>query len=270
MKEVALITLHGMGKVKPSYFSDLEDGLKSALGDEWVRISFQNVQYAPILQEPQNKLWNDMVSSSSNDLGATKMRQFVLFSFGDAGSLEYSAYKDKVKYIAVQKEIQSALKKAYIDLEQDKSKPVVIIAHSLGCQVISNYLWDAEHSKYIFDCDCENVCGVDCDELDFLKLKSLNNLITTGCNIPLFISGISDRKCFKGPNSSFEWDNYYDPDDVLGWPLRQLGPTFKIVSDHDINAGGLFTSWNPFSHINYWADKDVIRPLANKLLNLLS
>lgn len=265
MKEIALITLHGMGKFKPNYFAELEDGLKSALGGNWTRISFQNVQYAPILQGPQDKLWNDMVSAPANDLDATKLRQFFLFGFGDAGSLEYSAHNDRLNYIAVQREIQSALKKAYIDFGQDKSKPVVIIAQSLGCQVISNYLWDAEYGKYIF----ENVADIDPDELDFLKLKSLRNLVTTGCNIPLFISGISDRKCFSKPNASFKWDNYYDPDDVLGWPLRQLGPTFKIVADHDINAGGMFTSWNPASHEAYWADKDVIRPLANKLLNLL-
>lgn len=266
MKEVALITLHGMGKVKPSYFSDLEDGLKSALNSDWQRISFQNVQYAPILQEPQNTLWNDMVASPTNDLNATKVRRFFLFGFGDAGSLEYSAHNDKIKYIAVQQAIQSSLTKAFLDLGQDKTKPVVIIAQSLGCQVISNYLWDAEHNKYIF----EKTHNINADQLDFLKLKSLNKLITTGCNIPLFISGISDRKCFRKPNTHFEWDNYYDPDDVLGWPLRQLGPTFKIVADHNINTGGMFTSWNPLSHCQYWSDKNIVRPLANKLLNLMS
>ena len=266
MKEVALITLHGMGKEKPSYFSDLEDGLKDLLGSDWTRISFQNVQYASILQEPQNKLWRDMVSESSNDLDATKLRQFFLYGFGDAGSLEYSAHSNKVIYLAVQREIQSALKKAYIDVGEDKSKPVVIIAQSLGCQVISNYLWDSEHDKYVFD----DTSGIDSNELEFLRLKSLTNLVTTGCNIPLFISGISNRKCFKKPNSSFKWDNYYDPDDVLGWPLRQLGASFKIVKDHDVNVGGLFTSWNPASHGQYWSDKDVVRPLANKVLNILS
>ena len=266
MKEIALITLHGMGKVKNSYFSDLESELKERMGDDWTRISFQNVQYAPILQRPQSKLWNDMVAAPSNDLDATKLRQFFLFGFGDAGSLEYSAHGNKVKYLEVQQEIQSALKKAYIDLGNDKKKSVVVIAQSLGCQVISNYLWDAEKNKYIF----ENTNGVNADELEFLKLKSLKHLITTGCNIPLFISGLSDRECFSKPNPGFKWDNYYDPDDVLGWPLKQLGPSFKIVKDHDVNVGGIFTSWNPFSHGNYWSDSDVVRPLANKLLNLLS
>lgn len=265
MKELALITIHGMGKEKPDYYMELESGLKKALGHDWSRISFKNVQYAKILQDPQKKLWRDMKREESNDLDCTKLRKFFLYGFGDAGSIEYSGRKDKVKYIDVQKSIQSELQSAFIELGQDKSKPVVIIAHSLGCQVISNYLWDAEHGHNLFD----GAPALPADELEFVKLKSLKNLITTGCNIPLFISGIENRECFSKPNPSFKWDNYYDADDVLGWPLRQLGPSYRIVNDHDINSGGLFTSWNPLSHNKYWGDRDVIRPLANRVLNLL-
>lgn len=265
MKDIALITLHGMGKEKPYYFSDLEDELKKRLGSDWTKVSFQNVQYAQILQAPQDQLWRDIKTNPENDIDATKLRQFFLYGFGDAGSLEYSAHNNQTKYIEVQKEIQRALKQAYIELGQDMSKPVVIISQSLGCQVISNYLWDAQHNKFIF----KETDNLDPNELDFLKLKSLQNLVTTGCNIPLFISGISKRQCFKKPNTKFKWDNYYDPDDVLGWPLQQLGKSFKIVNDHHINAGGIFTSWNAFSHGKYWSDNDVIRPLANTLMNLL-
>lgn len=265
MKELALITIHGMGKVKEGYYLDLEEGLKKRLGNEWSRISFKNVQYAPIMQEPQDQFWNDVVSTPDNDLDSTKLRKFFLYGFGDAGSLEYSAHTDTKVYIAVQQEIQNELKKAFFELGEDKSKPVVIIAQSLGCQVISNYLWDAQEGKYIF----ENTDEINPNELDFIRLKSLRNLVTTGCNIPLFISGLSDRKCFKKPNKKFQWDNYYDSDDVLGWPLKQLGKTFKIINDHDINSGSFLTSWNSFSHVKYWSDNDVLRPLTNVILNHL-
>ena len=84
MKEVALITLHGMGEVKKNYFEDLENKLKNNLNDEWNKISFQNVQYAPLLQTPQNELWRDMRDSkNNNDLDFTKLRKFFLFGFGD-------------------------------------------------------------------------------------------------------------------------------------------------------------------------------------------
>jgi hypothetical protein len=265
MKDVALITLHGMGKVKDEYYADLEDGLKNWLGGDWSRVSFHKVQYAPILQTPKDKLWKAIKSEPENDIDATKLRQFFLYGFGDAGSLEYSAHRDDKKYVEVQQEIQRALKDAYADLNPNGPKHVVIIAQSLGCQVISNYLWDAKKNIYIFD----GTAGDTTDEIEFLRLRSLRNLVTTGCNIPLFVSGISNRKCFGKPNSKFAWDNYYGPDDVLGWPLRQLGKSFEFINDHHINAGGMFSSWNPLSHGKYWSDKDVIRPLANTLLNLL-
>ncbi len=267
MKELALVTIHGMGKHKPYYFADLEDKLKRMLGREnWDKISFQNVQYAPILQGPQNKLWNDIIRNKDNDIDATKLRKFFLFGFGDAGSLEYSAHsKDKKEYLAVQAEIQSVLSKAYLELGSNKKKPIIIIAQSLGCQVISNYLWDASKGINIF----EKMKGNNSDKNDFLKLKSLRKLVTTGCNIPLFISGLKTRKCFKKPNTKFEWDNFYDPDDVLGWPLRQLDKTFEFINDYDINAGGLLTSWNPLSHGQYWSDNSVLRPLSQSILFLL-
>lgn len=263
MKEAALITIHGMGKIKPGYFRDLEEGVADFMGKKWTKVTSHHVQYAPVLQGPQDDLWNAMLSERANELDARKIRQFFLFGFGDAGSLEYSAQKDPSKYLAVQKEIQNTLKSAYQELDNDHTKPVVIIAQSLGCQVISNYLWDAQNNRYIFS--DQN----DSPELDFIKLKSLKALITTGCNIPLFVSGLSNRVCFSKPNANFIWDNYYDQDDVLGWPLRQLGSTYGIVNDHPINAGGLLSSWNIASHGEYWSDKDVISAVSKRLLDHL-
>ncbi|NRF31101.1 hypothetical protein [Vibrio coralliilyticus] len=266
MKEVALITLHGMGKVKPDYYDELEKELKKELGSEWTKVSFQNVQYAPILQQPEDELWQAMMSEPSNDLDATRLRQFFLYGFGDAGSLEHSSHRRKDKYLAVQKEIFKTLEHAYLDIGGNQNRPVIIIAQSLGCQVISNYLWDAEHGLNIF----ENYVDDENKKL-FMKLKTCENLITTGCNIPLFNAGLQERKCFPRPHPSFRWDNYYDPDDVLGWPLRQLDDSYNlIVRDHPINAGGLIASWNPFSHGQYWGDKDVIKPLASIIRSKLS
>jgi len=261
MKEVALITLHGMGKVKQSYYAELEDMLKNRLVDKWAKVSFQNVQYAPILQTPEDQLWASMVATSENELDGTKLRQFFLYGFGDAGSLEHSAQTDKKQYIAVQREIQKALDRALLDFDGDATKPVVIIAQSLGCQVISNYIWDAQHGNNIFS----ELPSNGSEQSKFRELKSLTNLVTTGCNIPLFIAGLADRKCFGKPNDSFVWDNFYDPDDVLGWPLKQLGPTYNIVRDHPINSGGLLSSWNIASHGGYWSDTDVVFPLVEIL-----
>ena len=66
------------------------------------------------------------------------------------------------------------------------------------------------------------------------------------------------------------WENYYDPDDIIGYPLKSLNPAYAAAVKRDVpvNAGGLFTSWNPGSHIAYWADDDVTVPVTKKLVDL--
>ena len=261
MKKVALITIHGMGKIKPNYYEDIESALKQRLAESWDEIAFRPVQYQHILQGPQEELWQQMLAELSNDLDLIRLRQFLLYSFGDAGSLEYSAKTDGIKYCDIQREIRNGIDRVYDDFGGDTSRPIVVVANSLGCQVISNYLWDAQHDCYLFaeDQDCPE------NKKKFRQLESMTNLITTGCNMPLFSAGLSERRCFAKPNAEFVWDNYYDPDDILGWPLRQLGPTYEIVNDHAINAGGIISSWNPLSHTAYWSDNDVVKPLAEIL-----
>ena len=65
--------------------------------------------------------------------------------------------------------------------------------------------------------------------------------------------------------------NYYDKDDILGYPLRPLSQSFKntVTQDIQINVGGLLSSWNPKSHSEYWTDNDFTKPVAKYLAGLL-
>ncbi len=262
-KNLAILTLHGMGDYKPTYFQELQDELIERLGDDWYKIAFEPIQYQPILQNNQNDIWQRM---NRFPLDGSMLRRFLLFGFSDAGSLEYSARSNvSDQYIKVQKEIMNALDQVYVQLEGNK--PVIIIAQSLGCQVISNYLWDANKNLGIFN-------GFETEATESLKtfrrLKSCVHLVTTGCNIPMFVGGLDPILAISKPSESFTWDNYFDRDDVLGWPLTPLSESYqKLVTDHEINAGGIFSSWTPWSHGKYWTDKDVIRPLVNEIRKYL-
>lgn len=263
-KDIALITLHGMGDYKPDYYHGLKKKLSKSLGLDWFKVSFQPVQYQPILQKNQNEIWQRM---NRFPLDGSLLRRFLLFGFSDAGSMEYSARSTiSEQYKQVQQEIVKALDKAYTDLE-DPSKPVIVIAQSLGCQVISNYLWDAHHGLGVFA--SPEPSGT--DELKaFRKLKTCVYLLTTGCNIPMFVAGLDPIKALPKPNDTFVWENYFDRDDVLGWPLSPLSPSYKkLVTDYEINAGGVFSSWTPWSHGKYWTDKQIINPLLTKIRQYL-
>ncbi|MEZ9914698.1 hypothetical protein AB4346_18055 [Vibrio breoganii] len=181
--EIAILTLHGMGDYKPHYYHGLEKKLVKKLKNDWAKIAFVPIQYQPILQNNQEAVWERM---NRFPLDGGFIRRFLLYGFSDAGSLEYSARSnDSDQYIQVQREIIRAIDEAYQKVGPNKA--VIIVAQSLGCQVISNYIWDAQNNLGIFN-------GMEPDGSDELKtfrrLGSCVYLLTTGCNIPMFVGGL--------------------------------------------------------------------------------
>jgi len=264
-KEIAIITLHGMGNYKPDYYEGLQKKLRKKLGDSWNKVAFEPVQYQPILQINQNSIWQRM---NRFPLDGKSLRRFLLFGLSDAGSLEYSARHNEAKqYIKVQKEIIRVLDQALIQLESHE-KPLIIIAQSLGCQVISNYIWDSKNDLGVFK--DQEPDGTE-QEKKFRRLTSCIHLFTTGCNIPLFVAGLNPIQAIEKPSDDFTWDNFFDKDDVLGWPLSTLSDSYEtLVTDHEINAGGFFSSWNIWSHNKYWTDKQVYRPLLSRINSIIN
>lgn len=263
-KKVAFVTIHGMGDTKKNYHKALTDRLIAELGSaRWDKIAFRSVYYQKFLQENQESYF----SRVSDRLDWWKMRKFLLYGFSDAGGLEYSRTLPNSVYTKVQRRIFNTLGKLWSEL--GGSAPVVFIGQSLGCHVLSNYIWDAsKYGNINYGIWGEDHSALSAAEIQFRQLRSLKVLVTTGCNMPLFLAGLNQNDIvpIARPNPEFVWENYFDEDDVLGWPLRELSNGYHdLVQDKEINSGGLFASWTPFSHQKYWTDKDVIRPLAAHL-----
>ncbi len=270
-KKIAFLTLHGMGTTDERYYVELRDDLIARVGEDSWRdhVHFDHIYYQDILQAPQNEYFDRV----RGNVDSKKLRKFLIYGFSDAGSLEYSRNTPNGAYDRTQNRIFDALGRAF-DAVDSPQAPVVFIAQSLGGQVLSNYLWDATRDpppKYGVWRNSHD--GLSDEDIEFRRLRTLRVLVTTGCNIPLFIGGIprSQRIPIKRPNTDFVWENYYDEDDSLGWPLQALSdPYDTLVTDIDVNVGNIFTSWNTFSHTGYWADRDVQLPLANHLRSLLA
>jgi len=67
--------------------------------------------------------------------------------------------------------------------------------------------------------------------------------------------------------ASAEWINFYDPDDVLAFPLKGLSEHYDAAVDEDraVSVGALVIGMSPVSHVAYWNDAAVIRPIAQSL-----
>ena len=63
------------------------------------------------------------------------------------------------------------------------------------------------------------------------------------------------------------WWNFYDEDDVLGYPIKKLNDQYDqvVVEDRKVGVGAWFSGWTPLSHTEYDTDKDVLDPIADAL-----
>ncbi|NQV37488.1 MAG: hypothetical protein HQ509_05710 [Candidatus Marinimicrobia bacterium] len=189
-------------------------------------------------------------------------------AIGDASA--YRCVKDtpNTTYYKIHTRIRIALHELFNIGLGGTNVPLIIMAHSLGGHIMSNYIWDMQ----IFD--PENPVLYHPENLsDFEKFHTLTGIVTFGCNIPLFTFANSEVKTIQFPPDSLSedlkakarWMNFYDPDDILGYPLRPIEAYAEIIKTEDekaINSGGWFSSWNPLSHSGYWTDNDFTKPVA--------
>lgn len=292
MPKVALITVHGMGVTPPDYADPLKEKLKNALGALYPELTIRPVYYQDLLQDNEAAVWNRV--EAQGKVHYDDLRKFLLFGFGDAAGLE--ANKDDIDsvYEMAQQEIARALLDVYKQCGSDCH--VVFVSQSLGCQVLSNFIYDGQkaktggavsagiwrdlaHTKLVLGgLDKPAMLAAMPAILAFLRAETCMAWVTTGCNIPIFAAAHKNIQPILRPNGSptFKWLNLYDPDDVLGWPLQPLSPGYgELVEDRAINSGQgavdwILRSWNPLSHTTYWTDNDVVKPLADLLRGLLA
>lgn len=244
-------------------------------------IAFGSVYYQKILQDNESEVWRRIEGRAP--VHYERLRKFLLFGFGDAAGLENRKEFDHSAYELAQLEIARTL---FGTLERFRTPaPLVLLTHSLGCQVMSNYIYDAQKAQHArvlqgiwkdiqrFAFAISGRPELTEEELSWLRCDHCVGWITTGCNIPIFVAAHKDMDIIpiRAPNDRFKWLNLYDPDDVLGWPLQPLSSGYeKLVEDRAINAGRglvewILRSWNPLSHQLYWSDSDVLDPLERML-----
>jgi hypothetical protein len=280
MSQTALLTVHGMGETPRDYAEKLFEAVAARLGPLSAQVAFRSIYYQDILKPNQETVWAKV--SETTHLRYADLRRFLLFGFGDAAGLENRKEIDGSVYEMAQEAIARQLLAV---ARHDPATSVVFLAQSLGCQVLSSYVYDAQKAAAggqvgagiwkDIDAWARRALGERLTEPEkrFLAGATCSAFVTTGCNIPIFCAAHKqmDIRPIARPTARFEWINLYDPDDALGWPLQPLSPGYAaLVDDRAINAGqGVVTwilkSWNPLSHSAYWADAQVLDLLAQRL-----
>jgi hypothetical protein len=275
MSKVALLTIPGLGEQPLDYADDMRRALSHRMGAAFANVDVHSVYYQHLLKPNELDVWNRTRERST--VRYEQLRKFILFGFADAAGLENRKEYDNSVYEQAQMEIARAL--LAILEHRGPDTPIVLLAHSLGCQVMSSFIYDAQKragggavAAGIWK-PGRMADSLTAEQRKFLQCGTVRTFVTTGCNIPVFVSAHQrmDVKPIIKPNPGFTWLNLYDPDDALGWPLQPLEGGYEtLVEDRVVNAGQgildfMTKSLNPLSHTAYWTDDEVIKPLASLL-----
>lgn len=269
-KDLIALIIHGMGTHKKGYAKDFINGIRKQLDvPERDRIEFAPIRYSDELAMGQSELWESTKKQLGRERSLFKfdwVREFMLTSFSDAASYEHRRFgSNDSPYLAVHQVIRERIAQAVSDIDGgDGEYRVILLAHSLGTQVMSNYIYDVQNHKGLW------IDGNGPDEHE--DLSKLARIVSYGCNIPMFLSARSksEIKPIDPPRDRFEWNNYYDRQDVLGWPLQPINDAYDdLVNDFQVSVGGNLTGWNPGSHMQYMVDKGFHKKVASEIRDVL-
>ena len=286
--KMGVLFVHGMGNQGPDFANGMIDELKERVrrkGGDPRQIAFESAWWAPVLAQKQENLIRFL--ADGNDLDWMELRRFVMHSLADAIAYQDTYRPSSDDQINVYRQVHDTFGEAMARLRgrlregaapDAPEAPLVIVAHSLGCHMITNYIWDTRNPDE----------GEPRPDNAFERFETLAGMVTFGCNIPVFTLAYTNLEPIRFPTPGAEqffrptadrdevakaqqWLNFYDPDDILGYPLRSMDPAYAktVTADIAVNVGGLLRSWNPASHTAYWTDNDVTKPVADLLHGIL-
>lgn len=268
-QKIAVAVVHGIGNQAPEFAVKLEAALqhlcKNTCGEDVV---IKPVYWAPAMQKKEDALWDRL--TAGGPMSFKEIRRVAIDYVADA--LAYQPTGDDRKTYDDIHVIYARTLRALAE-EAGEKAPLCIVSHSLGTVITSNYIYDLQKPNLISD-----QVRAEMSDTPLERGETLNLLYTLGSPIALWslryrnfgkpIAIPAPEFTNHYPDLQCAWMNYYDKDDLIGFPLRDLNPAYSraVSADKQVNVGSILESWNPLSHTAYLDDQDVIRPIAESLI----
>jgi hypothetical protein len=274
---VAVLSLHGVGRTKPGYSAPLARAVAARLARKIAAetdasdsaVVFEEVNWSAALQAAENRLWKRLRPASP--LRWLRLRHFMLDFAADAIAYQ-PIQSDRSAYDSIHAEVAAALGR--LAARAGERAPLCVVAHSLGTVIASNYFYDLSKRRCSFLAPRVDarIGGTPIERGETLAL-----FYTMGSPIALWSLRYPDfgvPLCFPPrdlarhhPGVRARWINFYDPDDVIGYPLRPLNARYaaSVTEDRPVDVGSWLFRWTPFAHTGYWSDGRVADQIAADL-----
>jgi hypothetical protein len=253
LQQVAVVCVHGINMADPNYFEPFEASVMNALPRHLrPNVSFRSVFWADIVRGRQKDYLKDAAVFSG--LQSSALRTFVIQGLGDAAAYQKTRNRINSAYYEIQASLSWTLDA--LNSNAFPNRLLVLVGHSLGCHILSSYIWDMTRLKRYGD---ERLASEHEDiqreakllqspeTSAFRRLDTLAGLITLGSNMPLFTFNFGPPNVFpichrlEGklepgfPGKALQgevldrtrWLNFYSQNDPLGYPLKSLNHLYR-------------------------------------------
>lgn len=275
VKKMAVAIFHGMGDQKADFSEEMSIAIRRSFSkalqhldsDPSTQLVIRPIQWSTIFADKEQILFEKMVLE--NRLDYKGLRKFVVHNIGDviayqqveAGSHNYGRVHEFV-----------GEKLHEISQEAGDDSPLCVVSHSLGSVVASNYFYDLQFKQ-------DQVRSIVSRSSPLEKGDTLALFYTMGTTLPLWslryhnfsrpVNIPSKELQRYYPGLKGEWINFFDTDDVLGYPLKDVDENYNkaVNEDRQIHIKGLLTGWNPLCHNGYFTNRDIIEAVVKGLVD---
>lgn len=272
-QKIAATIIHGIGEQDGNYASEtcrlitqkFADGLHGFSNDPFSQLVIEPICWSKVFSEREQRLFD---STLQDHLSYHRLRTFVIKYFGDAIAYQRVESAEQ-NYDMVHKEVSKVL--TVLSEKAGKKAPLCVIAHSLGSTIASNYFYDLQFKLEDVSSNIKAFSPLE-------KGETLTLFYTLGSTLPLwslryhnFSNPINiPSKVLKEiyPHLEGEWINFYDKDDILGYPLKGINESYRqaVNEDKEVSIGGKLMGWTPACHTKYLTDINVVERVVEGLV----
>lgn len=303
-RHVGIVFVHGILGNEFDFAAKMENRLRRRLPRELQDfVHFRSVFWAGTVREHQRDYFGR--ASNTGFMWHKRLRRYVIEGLGDAAAYQKTKHRKNSVYYEVQKLIAEKIKS--FEARGRETMPLIFVGHSLGCHVISSYLWDINKLTQRSEADMANQDDPDeqamwrelRDANPMRRMKTLAGIVTLGSNMPMFTftfgpdavypvtspvqldDGEVGKAAFPGaelPEALKEkarWLNYYSKTDLLGFPLKALNEEYRNSEKiHDICVPSESPWFIPYfwcllAHTRYWTNGDVLKGTSQLITDMI-
>ena len=172
--KLGVLILHGIGNHTPAFADGMVQELRERIGVSASKdVYFKPCFWGGVLDKRERLLAKTMEPHTDKH---RIRRELVLGGFGDLIAYNGPPNQKSHYYNPIHREVNTALVQMETKVLREGGDPtrvpVLVMAHSLGCYVASNYIWDHQQRN-------QHAFG---NASPFSRLETLCGLITFGCN----------------------------------------------------------------------------------------